>query len=111
MIVTIDTDKKEIVIEKATVQEIYEYVAKFGLLEYTIISKQSLSWYTVYPTIPTYPTTDPVYKSYDWKITCTIPNKQPQLLNVKNGVIQPPDYSKGTDFDIDKHFKAYYNII
>lgn len=48
MIVTIDTDKKEIVIEKATVQEIYECVAKFELLDYSIVSKQSFKWYPTY---------------------------------------------------------------
>ena len=78
MIVTIDTDKEEIVIEKATVQEIYEYIAKFGLLDYSITSAKT-------PATP---------KPY-----------------IKKGTIQPPHYSKGTDFDIDKHFKLYYNII
>ena len=91
MIITIDTDKKELIIEKATVQEIYEYIARFGLLDYTIVPKQNLSRYPVYPTIPTYPTTDPVYKPpvykpYDYKVTCATA-------------------------DIDNYFKAYYNII
>ena len=63
MIVTIDTDKKELIIEKATIQEIYKYTAQLELLDYTIISK-----------IKTLP-------------------------------------SVGCDFDIDKHFKLYYNII
>ena len=38
MIVTINTDKMELTIEKATMQELYEYVAKFNLLDYTIVT-------------------------------------------------------------------------
>lgn len=52
MIVTIDTDKKEILIEEATMNELYEYVAKFNLLNYTIKSKQSYVYTAPYVVEP-----------------------------------------------------------
>lgn len=106
MIVTIDTDKKEIVIEKATVQEIYEYVAKFGLLDYTIVPKLSHGSFPIErPFWPYFKLSD-INELKD--LTSKPADKQP---HIKKGTIQPPHYSTGSDLDIDNYFKAYYNII
>ena len=64
MIVTIDTDKKEILIEEATMNELYEYVAKFNLLNYTVVSKQTYNLFPIISGKPYRPNTD------DWYVTC-----------------------------------------
>ena len=80
MILTIDTDKKHLVIEKATVQEVYEYVAKLDLLDYSIVTKKEYI---------------PYYGTY-----------KPELFATTKATYHTGDQSK----DISKTLKTYFNI-